>query len=213
MIRRSILWLVIVMMLTGAGLVRAIAKNGVTNEKQKILQMFKQREKRIKALLDASMSSEAQRERLKEEINGIFDFESMAAIALGHRWETLTPKQRREFVDAFASLIRENSLRKLDIYRAEIEYLDVEMKDDQARLKTRATYKDKQTTIDYELIRKNGRWYVIDFLLDDVSTARAYQKSFARIMKKHGYTGLLERIRRKVASLRKRHQKKEGSAS
>ncbi len=213
MIRQSILWLVIAMTLTGTGWVRAIAKNGVAVEKQKILQMFKEREKRIKALLDASISSEVQRERLKKEINGIFDFESMAKIALGERWKTLTPEQQREFVDAFARLIRENSLRKLDIYRAEVEYLDVAVKGDQARLKTRATYKDKQTTIDYELIRKNGRWYVVDFLLDDVSTAHAYQKSFARIMKKHGYSGLLERIRRKVASLRRRHQKKEGSTS
>src|SRR6056297_2511604 len=61
-------------------------------------------------------------QEIKDIINGIIDYESMASYALQETYDTLTTEQREEFVDLFATIIRDQSLNKLDIYRADVRY-------------------------------------------------------------------------------------------
>ncbi|MBN1272205.1 MAG: ABC transporter substrate-binding protein [Candidatus Aminicenantes bacterium] len=162
---------------------------------------MKSRDSAIKAVLKKSGDSytEAQREKLIVLINDIMDFSAMSQTALGAYWEELNENQKNEFVSDFSNLVKRSSVKKLNIFQAVIEYKQVLLDGEKARVFTQATYERTRTNVDYELHRKNGRWLVTDFSIDDVSTAISYQKSFQRIMRKHGFSGLMERLKQKLA--------------
>ena len=171
------------------------------DSKETILSLLKSRDAAIKAVLKVNKGSysEVQREKLIVLINDIMDFSAMSQTALGEYWEELDEEQKNVFVSDFSKLVKSSSVKKLDIFQAVIDYKQVTMNGEKARVFTRATYDRTRTNVDYELHRKNGRWLVTDFSIDDVSTAVSYQKSFQRIMRKHGFSGLMERLQKKLA--------------
>lgn len=179
-------------------------KTNFSPEAQSLLDMLQSRDTTIKQILgpenDDSYTRE-RRDRLIKEINKIIDFETMSRAVLDETWNTLTADQQADFLNNFADLVRKSSLRKLDIYRAKVEYKSVIVNGDQAVVYTQATYHDTRSQVVYKLHRGGKEWKVIDFLIDDVSTVTSYQTSFRNIMRKYGFNGLLDRIRKKIMSL------------
>lgn len=170
------------------------------NQEQEILNMMKSREVSIKDVLregDVDYTDQ-QRERLKELINEIIDFNEMARTALSTHWSGLNARQQSEFVSLFSQVVKKSSLRKLDIFHAVIEYKTVTAEGNEAFARTVATYKKTRTEVDYKFHRVKDSWKVTDFLIDEVSTAESYKKSFQKIMRKHGFQGLMDRLRKKL---------------
>lgn len=149
-------------------------------DSQVIRSLLVQRDKEIKDLLGpkGTKYTTQQREKLKKIINDIVDFRAMAKVALQKTYDTLSTKQRNDFVDVFSKIIKDQSLNKLDIYRAKIEYKKISVKNDTARVETIAALKDVQTPVTYKMAKGNGKWYIIDFSIDNVSTAQSYERSF-----------------------------------
>jgi phospholipid transport system substrate-binding protein len=174
---------------------------GRQRPEQQILTLMKSRDASIKAVLGEEGTSYTveQKNELKELINNVIDFKEMSKIALDRYWEGLSDEEITEFVSIFSELVRRSSLKKLDIFRAEIEYKDIEIENDIAVARTIATYEQTKTNVDYKFRAKNNQWYVTDFLIDDVSTAESYKKSFQKIIRKHSYSGLIERMKKKLA--------------
>lgn len=170
------------------------------DEGEEILILLKSRDSSIKGVLGSGEGpySEAQKEELKVLINEIMDFSEMAQTALSRYWGTLSEAQRAEFVRDFSELVKRSSVKKLDIFHAVIEYKEVRVEGEKAFVATIATYKRTRTSVDYDLLKKNGKWLVTDFSIDEVSTADSYRRSFQRIMRKHGFPGLMERLKKKL---------------
>ena len=63
-------------------------------------------------------NSTNQRDELKDIVNGIIDFNEMAKTALEVTYDTISVEERIEFVQLFSSIIRDQSLANLEIYRA-----------------------------------------------------------------------------------------------
>jgi len=166
-----------------------------------ILALLKSRDAAIKAVLgpDEGSYSAAQKEKLIVLINEKMDFSEMSRTALSAHWEKLGESLRADFVATFSELVRRSSVKKLDIFHAVIEYKKVTVAGEKAQVFTRATYKRTRTNVDYSLHQKNDTWLVTDFSIDEVSTAESYRKSFHRIIRKHGFAGLMERLRKKLA--------------
>jgi len=61
--------------------------------------------------------------------------------------------------------------------------------------------KEATTEVTYTFRLVGGRWRMVDYALDGVSTARNYRSQFARIREKAGWGGLLERLRKRTAEL------------
>ncbi len=172
---------------------------GQTPEEE-ILSMMKAREESIKGLLgeeDADYTEE-QRDRLSALINDVIDFSEMSRTALDRHWDGLSDAEKSTFVSTFSQVVRKSSLKKLDIFHAVVAYDSVEVTGDRAFVQTIATYRRTKTAVDYRLHRANGTWRVIDFLIDEVSTAESYRESFQRIIRKHTFQGLMERLRKKL---------------
>lgn len=168
---------------------------------EEIKQMLESRDNEIKELLGPSGNdfSQDQRDQLKDIINGVIYYPAMAEVALGDTYTELDEETREEFVDLFATMIRDNSLNRLDIYRADVVYNDISVDGDSAAVNTTAQLDDVRTSVDYKMEIINDEWRITDMSIDDVSTAESYNRQFESIIRKRGFDALLESLRRRAA--------------
>ncbi len=170
-------------------------------EKEQIRAMLVERDNEIKELLgpEGSEYTDEQRDRLKDIINGIIDFESMAKYALSETYDEISEEERTEFVDLFSNIIRDQSLNKLDIYRASVSYEEISVNGSAAKVETVAELDEVRTPVNYELKQKEGQWVITDMIIDDVSTAESYNQQFQRIITRRGFDALMNSLRKRAA--------------
>jgi len=163
------------------------------------------RNEAVKKILDAAGDSvdTATRERLKEVINGLMDFQELSRLALAKHWQERTPKERADFVKVFRELVRNSSVRKLGIYRADsVVYHPAEIKGTRSKVVTVA-YKDgKDVEIVYLMHRVGDQWKAYDVVIDGSSTMRTYRDSFQRQIAKTSYHAMYQRLADKLAEER-----------
>lgn len=166
-----------------------------------IKMMLEARDTQIKSILglEGSEYTEDQRDTLKSIINGVIDFEAMSRVALEETYDTISEEQRVEFVDLFSSIIRDNSLTKLEIYRATITYKSISIDEDEALVQTMAELDEVRTPVDYKMKWQGNEWVISDMSIDDVYTAESYNRQFQRIIARRGFDALMESLRKRAA--------------
>lgn len=167
-----------------------------------VRQLLEDRDDEIKELMGPKGTeyTQDQREKLKTIINDIIDYRAMAQQALQDTYDELSVEERDEFVDLFSTIIRDQSLNKLDIYRAEVKYEEITVEGDEAEVHTIAQLENVRTPVGYKMMYKdNSEWVVTDMIIDDVSTAESYQRQFQKIIRQKGYDSLLETLRKRAA--------------
>ena len=171
------------------------------NGEQQIRDMLNERDEEIKELLgpEGTSYTDEQRAELKEIINGVIDFRSMAAYALGDTYNEISEERRDRFVELFATVVRDQSLNRLEIYRAEVEYDQVDVNGDQATVQTVAQLENVRTPVGYEMERRDGEWIVTDFSIDGVSTAESYNTQFQNIIRQRGFDALFNSLERRAS--------------
>jgi phospholipid transport system substrate-binding protein len=139
------------------------------------------------------------RERLKNVINGLIDFQELAKRSLGRYWELRTTQEQTEFVDVFRELIRRSSVKKLGIHRADsITYPEFEVAGDQASVTTVAFKGRSEIEIVYSMHRVRGRWMAYDMVIDGASTVRNYRDSFYREIAQTSYEAMYRKLVRRL---------------
>ncbi len=168
---------------------------------QQIRQLLNERDDEIKELLgpEGTSYTQEQRNELKEIINGVIDFRSMAQYALGDTFNEISEDRREQFVDLFSTVVRDQSLNRLEIYRADVEYEEITVDGDQATVSTIAQLEDVRTPVGYEMERRDGEWIVTDFSIDGVSTAESYNTQFQNIIRQRGFDALFDSLERRAA--------------
>lgn len=166
-----------------------------------IREMLEARDAEIKELLGPSGTdyTQEQRDQLKDIINDVIHYKSMAQFALGSTYDELSEETKDEFVTLFATIIRDNSLNRLDIYRADVVYNNIEVNGGSAFVETTAQLDNVRTPVDYKMELIDGVWMITDMTIDDVSTAESYNRQFQSIIRQRGFDALLESLRRRAA--------------
>lgn len=172
------------------------------NEESEIKQLLEERDDELKELVGPKGTeyTQEQRNKLKDIINGIVDYQTMAQYALQETYDTLSVEERTEFVGLFSTIIRDQSLNNLDIYRAEVRYENIEVNNDSAVVNTIAQLERVRTPVTYKMQfeEEEQEWRVSDIIIDEVSTAGSYRRQFQNILNRKGYEGLLETLRKRV---------------
>jgi phospholipid transport system substrate-binding protein len=165
-----------------------------------VRELLEERDDEIKDLVGPKGTdyTQEQRNRMKDIINGIIDYREMAQYALEGTYDTLSTEYREEFVDLFSTIIRDQSLNNLDIYRADVKYDQINVENSSATVKTIAQLEKVRTPVIYKMKYKDNQWVVTDMIIDDVSTAGSYRRQFQSIMRKKGFDGLLETLRKRA---------------
>ena len=193
---RSLFALVVAaVLMLGRGPGRVQAQSSTQDE---IRTMLETRDQEIKSILSGSSDySQAQRDRLKELINGVLDFRAMAATALGTHWDTLSTDRRDRFVDVFRDVVRAQSMSDLEVYNSRVTFDQISVQGDSAYVRTTTEYKGTKTPVEYILQRQDTTWRAEDIVVDEVSTAEGYARSFQSVMRKRGFEALMGALERK----------------
>lgn len=178
-----------------------VANSNAQDKSGELKSFLENRDKEIKVLVgpEGTEYTDDQREELKELINGVIDFEAMGAYALQDTYGTLDESQKSEFVDLFSKIVRDQSLNKLDIYRAKVTYSDITFEGDVANVVTIAELDNVRTPVSYKMIFKGSEWVITDLNIDDVSTAESYKRQFQKILRRKGFDSLMETLRKRAA--------------
>lgn len=183
-----------------AGLLLGLA--GPVTAQQGPAEVIRSRNVAVEKILDAAGDpvTEATRERLKDVINGFIDFTELSKRALGKHWEERTATERQEFIEVFRTLVRNSSVRKLEVYEADrMDYPPAEVTGATAKVTTIAHKGTKAVTITYLMHKVGAEWKAYDVVIDGASTARNYRDSFSREIAKTSYRDMYARLVKRAA--------------
>ena len=170
------------------------------DRKMEIRDILEERDDQIKDLLgpEGTDYTDEQREKLRSIVNDMMDYREMARFALAEKFNELDSEEQEEFTDLFSKIIRDQSLRQLDIYRAEVVYDDIEVDNGTAKVTTTAILDNRRIPVLYRMKRKEGEWVITDMSVDNAWTAESYRRSFQNILRRRGYDALIENLRRRA---------------
>jgi len=146
------------------------------------------------------------RMKIEKEIATIFDFTEFTSRAVGSRWNSFTPDQRRNFVEAFMSLLKATYLDRIDAYGGEkVSYIGEQVGAQGDRVEVRTTLKMKDNTIlpvNYRMLLKDGNWVVYDVIIENISLVMNYRAQFQELLIKDSPESLIARIHEQARRLR-----------
>ena len=183
-------------------LVQSFQVNGSTSPEDSLVDIIKNRNKMVEEIIGNKDEVKGEtKEKLKDIINSFMDFNELSRIALGKYWKERTEQEKKDFATVFQQLIRNSSVKKLEIYQADrIVYEEPEVTGEKAKVTTVA-YKDrKDVEIVYKMHRVNDEWKTYDMEIDGVSTARNYRDSFYKQIAKTSYKAMYNKLAKKLES-------------
>lgn len=180
----------------------AVFPLGAHGLQQSPVEVIRERNRTLERILgpEDEEVSDATRERLKDVLNDLVDFWELSRRSLGRYWPDLSEQQQQDFVEVFEALIRNSSVRKLSMYRADtVEYLASNETAATATVTTTARRDRKEVEIIYHMHRVDGAWRIYDMVIDGASTVRNYRDSFYREIARSSYQEMYERLVRRMA--------------
>lgn len=163
--------------------------------------LLKERTKAVKALM-GKPADEARKTQLRELVAELVDYGELAKSSLKSQWEGRTEAERAEFTSLLRGLIEKAYLEQVEKRPDfEVEYKRKELLDDGARAVVVTLARSGETTVEveYRMQRRGEGWLAVDIVVDGVSMVRNYRRSFKKIIKKDGWTGLVDRMKKKLA--------------
>ena len=140
---------------------------------------------------------------VRKVVGQFLDFEELSHRALARHWDTLTPKQRTDFVATLRDLVESNYIKQI---HGQPDYdlkFDKETKTGSdatvnATLVTTSKGKKVNVALEYKMVYKAGHWVVYDVITDEQSLLENYRAEFNKIIGKDGFDALLKRMRKKL---------------
>src|SRR6266704_6917562 len=160
----------------------------------------------VRIVADKEMKKSAQKRRqaLKKTIGNIFDYNEMAKRSLGKHWSQLTPDEKKQFADLFATLLENSYAGKIESYNNEkIIYIKETVDNEYAEIKSKVvTAARDEFTLDYRLFKQDGKWMVYDVIIEGVSLVSNYRSQFNKIITSSGYAKRVEKLQSKNDELK-----------
>lgn len=151
------------------------------------------------------------RQQIEDEVLHIFDFKEFSSRTVGPRWGTFSADQQQRFSDAFADLLINTYLSKIDGYNGEQIFYSGEVRSpqgDRTEVQTVVTMKDgKKIPVAYRMLPKNNTWFVYDVLIENISLVKNYRTQFQDILNSASPDQLIARVQAKAQEAQNAHDK------
>jgi phospholipid transport system substrate-binding protein len=141
---------------------------------------------------------EERRQRLEQVVGDRFDYQEMSRRALGASWNTLSDKDKQEFVALFRTLLTNSYADKIETYSGEgVQYINERTEKDYAEVRTKVLTGKVEIPLDYRLLIKGADWRVYDVVVDGVSLVNNYRGQFSKILRSSTFADLVDQLRKK----------------
>ena len=142
--------------------------------------------------------TEERRRRLEQVVGDRFDYQEMSRRALGAPWNTLSDKDKEEFVALFRTLLINSYADKIETYSGEgVQYINERTEKDYAEVRTKVLNGKVEIPLDYRLLNKGDNWRVYDVVVDGVSLVNNYRGQFSKILRSSTFADLVDQLRKK----------------
>jgi phospholipid transport system substrate-binding protein len=150
-----------------------------------------------------SPEAELQRTEVRKIVGSFLDYGELARRSLAKHWDTLTPKQRDEFVSTLRELVERSYLKQVHGNASYNIKYDKEVKNGNeaavtATLNTVSRGKKVVVALEYKMLYKDGHWVVYDVLTDDQSMLENYRAEFNKIITRESFDALLKKMKKKL---------------
>lgn len=167
---------------------------------------LKDRHAKVEKILKRN-DSKARASALTAELSHLLDYQELSKRALRDHWDTLDAAKQAEFSALLTQLVERSYQQNLEsTLEFKVSYSPAQKRGDEVMVQTvaRSTKNRRapEVMIDYALIPAGANaasWRVCDIVTDGVSLVANYRSQFNRIIKKHGFAGLIERMKKKLA--------------
>jgi len=133
-----------------------------------------------------------------------FDFDTISRLVLARNWRKLTPEQRERFTREFKKHLSVTYGKNVDSYANETIEIIGDREDPRGdhTVQTRIVRgsRAEDILVDYRLRPKDGRWRVIDVVVERISLVSNFRSQLQEIISRDGIETMLEMLAKKNAS-------------
>ena len=142
--------------------------------------------------------------QISSQLGSFLDVEELGQRALAEHWKGLSPTQRKQFLTLLRELVEGNYLKAMRSNLSyEVRYLKEEERDGARWVSTEINLerngRPETMSVDYALRKEGDNWRAFDLVTDGVGLVENYRAQFNKIIAKEGFSGLIERMRKKKA--------------
>lgn len=147
--------------------------------------------------------SDARRQAIERIIMQRVSYEEMAKRSLGTPWTELSETDRREFVELFVQLLRDNFAGRISEHSAAaVTYLGEQQEAHFAEVRTHLKNPKVDTRVDFRLFLHSGEWLVYDAVVDGASIVSNYRAQFTSIIRDVSYVGLVKKMKQNAVAVK-----------
>lgn len=165
-------------------------------------------EKAISILDDPELRStqgkEAQRQKLWEIMQEVFDFREFSRKVLGSYWRSFSPQQKDEFVRVFGEFLGKFYLGRLQKqYNNErVIYLKQQMiGNSNALVEVEVLWHNMKVPVKLRMTNRSGLWKVYDLSVFGINAVSNYRAQFKSLLGKESPKQIIGRIKEKIAQM------------
>lgn len=154
----------------------------------------------------AKLGFAGRRDLLAPAMREAFDLPLMTRLIVGLQWQSFSPAQRQQVIDAFTAFSVANYASQFDSYSGERFVVDPKVAPAPGSDKivdTKLVQSDgKPVQLNYLLRDARGKWRIIDvYLSGTVSQLAARRSEFSSVLRRDGVEGLVSVLKKKTAEL------------
>ncbi|MGA3116399.1 MAG: ABC transporter substrate-binding protein [Syntrophobacteraceae bacterium] len=156
----------------------------------------------LKILMRYPQDTRTRREQIQAVVDGYFDFEAIARLAVGPRWQSLPPEKQQEFTRDFSKLLFNTHIGDLEKYAKQmLTYNHRTINQDYVVVEALVRDQGGPVFLAYYLHLKDGSWKVYDIAVDGVSLVANYRSQFHSILANSSFDHLSMMLKQKIAKL------------
>jgi phospholipid transport system substrate-binding protein len=160
----------------------------------------------VAVLRDPNLNPDEKTAKIQTLVYAQIDFKTVARLTLANQWRTLTDPQQADFINAYKQhLSRVYANIGRDYKNQTVKFLgdhEVARGDWLVQAEVIGENNDK-TKVDYRLRLIDGRWWIIDMMIEGQSMVANFRAQFAEIMRTGGFDQLMKVLKEKNAKAEK----------
>ncbi len=154
-------------------------------------------------LNDKSLSTPQKRSRIEEIAYQRFDFPTVSRLVLARNWQRFSKAQQTQFIEEFKRYLAVNYGNRIERYDQQKVDIVGERQEPRGDVTIQSVVRGGEfegATVDYRLRQNEGRWLVIDVIVEGISLVSNFRDQFKEVLARGGPEELLEALRAKNAA-------------
>lgn len=156
----------------------------------------------IEILKDKSLPSEQKRPKIEAVVSEHFDFATLSKLVLARNWKKLTPEQQNDFEREFRTHLSVTYGKNIEAYNDEKLVITGDREEKHGDWTVKSIIDRTQAEdvkVDYRLRQTEGKWMMIDVVVEGVSLVANFRSQFQDIVSQRGADALIAALRDKNA--------------